>query len=178
MGWLITLTVVTGIFLIPVGVSLLYEKRKVILRIRVAKLNFTLNLNKKKDKESAKKQENSKSDPDSEASQEKPIPEIILDKKRGTLQKALEERKQAKQEAKEAERSARAAENKLEQQKAQEESLKPQKSKKTDVRIYFPFVRLAWDFLSSLRRRLHIEKLYIKVTRAGDDPCDLAQNYG
>lgn len=173
MGWLITLAVLTGIFLIPVGASLLYENEKFILRIRVAMLNFTLDLNKKMDK---KKKSLQKADLDPEINKSDSALQNTLDEKKGVLKDALGERRQAKQAAKEAEKRAIEAEKKLKQLQQSKEELK--KTSKTDIRIYLPFVRLALDLLSSLRRKLRIEKLYVKVILAGNDPCDLAVNYG
>ncbi len=43
---------------------------------------------------------------------------------------------------------------------------------------FFPLVRLALDFLGEFRRKLRIDRLEIKVILAGDDPADLAMNYG
>ena len=37
---------------------------------------------------------------------------------------------------------------------------------------------MALDFLGSFRRKLRINQLELKLTMAGDDPCDLAVNYG
>ena len=176
MGWLIALAVVTGIFLIPIGVSLLYENEKFILRIRVAMLKFTLNLNKVRDKDLEKPKKMVKSDLDPEPNPSDSSLENTLDQKKGALRQALAERKQAKFEAKEALRRAEEAEKKLEQAKIAQEVPKP--PKKAGIRIYFPFIRLALDLLSSLRRKLRIEKLYLKLILAGNDPCDLAVNYG
>ncbi|MBQ6831280.1 MAG: DUF2953 domain-containing protein [Oscillospiraceae bacterium] len=41
-----------------------------------------------------------------------------------------------------------------------------------------PLVKLLVDFLGSLRRKLRVNKLELLVVMAGDDPCDLAINYG
>ena len=43
---------------------------------------------------------------------------------------------------------------------------------------FLPLVRLALDFLGDFRRKLRINRLEIKLILAGDDPCDLAVNYG
>lgn len=43
---------------------------------------------------------------------------------------------------------------------------------------FLPLVRLAFDFLGDFRRKLRLNRLELKVTLAGDDPCDLALNYG
>lgn len=43
---------------------------------------------------------------------------------------------------------------------------------------FLPLVRLVLDFLGDFRRKLRVKRLEIKLTMAGDDPCDLAVNYG
>lgn len=43
---------------------------------------------------------------------------------------------------------------------------------------FLPLVQVALDFLGSFRRKLRINQLELKLTMAGDDPCDLAVNYG
>ena len=66
-------------------------------------------------------------------------------------------------------------------QKLQAEEKKAQKKEKkkpADLKIYLPFVKLGIDFLGSLRRKLRIEKLWLNVILAGQDPCALAVNYG
>lgn len=45
-------------------------------------------------------------------------------------------------------------------------------------RRFLPLVRTGLDFLGSLRRKLRLNNLTLIVTLAGDDPADLAQNYG
>ncbi len=43
---------------------------------------------------------------------------------------------------------------------------------------FLPLVRIALDFLGDLRRKLRVNVLELKLVLAGDDPCDLATNYG
>lgn len=43
---------------------------------------------------------------------------------------------------------------------------------------FMPLVHLALDFLGDFRRKLWVNRLEMKLTMAGDDPCDLAVNYG
>ena len=43
---------------------------------------------------------------------------------------------------------------------------------------FLPLVQVALDFLGSFRRKLRVNRLDLKLTMAGDDPCDLAINYG
>ncbi len=43
---------------------------------------------------------------------------------------------------------------------------------------FIPFIQLGIDFMNAFRRKLRIQQLNVKVIMAGDDPCDLAVNYG
>lgn len=43
---------------------------------------------------------------------------------------------------------------------------------------FLPLIKLALDFLGDFRRKLRLNNLYLHVTLAGEDPCDLAVNYG
>ena len=43
---------------------------------------------------------------------------------------------------------------------------------------FLPLVRVALDLLNDLRRKLRVNALKLHLTMAGDDPCDLAVNYG
>lgn len=43
---------------------------------------------------------------------------------------------------------------------------------------FLPLVKLALELLNSFRRKLRVDNLRLKLVLAGDDPCDLAVNYG
>ncbi|MDO5400460.1 MAG: DUF2953 domain-containing protein [Eubacteriales bacterium] len=43
---------------------------------------------------------------------------------------------------------------------------------------FLPLVRLGLNFLGDFRRKLRVNRLELKLTLAGDDPCDLAVSYG
>ena len=43
---------------------------------------------------------------------------------------------------------------------------------------FLPLVRLGLHFLGDFRRKLRVNRLVLRLTLAGDDPCDLAVNYG
>ncbi len=43
---------------------------------------------------------------------------------------------------------------------------------------FLPFVQLMLDFLGDFRRKLRVKRLELLLIMAGDDPCDLAVNYG
>lgn len=45
-------------------------------------------------------------------------------------------------------------------------------------RDFEPIVREVFAFLGQFRRKIRIRDLQLKLTLAGDDPCDLAVNYG
>ena len=43
---------------------------------------------------------------------------------------------------------------------------------------FLPLVNAVLKFLNDLRRKIRIDHLDVKLILAGDDPCDLAVNYG
>ena len=43
---------------------------------------------------------------------------------------------------------------------------------------FLPWIRLGLGFLGDFRRKIRLDNLYLHVVLAGDDPCDLAVNYG
>ncbi len=64
----------------------------------------------------------------------------------------------------------------IKKQKAAPKSSAPKKDGKwTD---FLPLLKVLWDFLGKFRRKLHVDVLEVRLVLAGDDPCDLAENYG
>ena len=55
---------------------------------------------------------------------------------------------------------------------------KAEKKKGGKVTDFLPLVKVALDFLGDFRRKLRIKHLELQLCMAGDDPCDLALNYG
>ena len=45
-------------------------------------------------------------------------------------------------------------------------------------RDFIPVARAIFDFLGQFRRKLRVRDLQLKLTLSGEDPCDLAINYG
>lgn len=43
---------------------------------------------------------------------------------------------------------------------------------------FLPLVKLGLKFLGDFRRKLRLDNLYLRLVLAGDDPCDLAVNFG
>ncbi len=62
----------------------------------------------------------------------------------------------------------------------QQAAPKPQQEEKKGGRLqdFYPFLQLGLRFMKELRRKLCINHLVLRLTLAGDDPCDLAVAYG
>lgn len=55
---------------------------------------------------------------------------------------------------------------------------KPKEEKGGSLLDFLPLVKVALDFLRDFRRKLRLDNLYLRLIMAGNDPCDLAVNYG
>ena len=55
---------------------------------------------------------------------------------------------------------------------------KQERKKGGSLTDFLPFVKLVLDFLGDFRRKLRMNRLYLRLILASDDPCDLAVNYG
>jgi len=55
---------------------------------------------------------------------------------------------------------------------------KPKEERGGSLTDFLPFVKVALDFLNDFRKKLRLDNLELKLILAGDDPCDLAVNYG
>ena len=53
-----------------------------------------------------------------------------------------------------------------------------QKEKGGSIARFLPFIKRGLKFLGDFRRKLRLDNLYVRLILAGDDPCDLAVNYG
>ena len=53
-----------------------------------------------------------------------------------------------------------------------------QKEKGGSLTRFLPLIKLELEFLGDFRRKLRLDNLYLRLILAGDDPCDLAVNYG
>ncbi len=88
------------------------------------------------------------------------------------------EEKKAK---KEADKKAKKQEQKKSKEKtASEKNTVPliPKEKGGSLTDFLPLVKVVLDFLGDFRRKLRVKVLEVKLIMAGDDPCDLAVNYG
>lgn len=57
------------------------------------------------------------------------------------------------------------------------ESSSPKKSGGS-LKDFLPLVQVGLGFLNAFRKKLRVDQLELKLIMAGDDPCDLAVNYG
>lgn len=81
-----------------------------------------------------------------------------------------EKQKKAAKKAKKSQKTAGNAKKKPTEQ--------PKKEKGGSVTDFLPIVKTVLDLLNSFRKKLRIKRLELKLIMAGDDPCDLATNYG
>ena len=54
----------------------------------------------------------------------------------------------------------------------------PEKKSGGPITDFLPLLQVALDLLNDFRRKLRVNLLEVKLVMAGDDPCDLAMNYG
>lgn len=70
------------------------------------------------------------------------------------------------------------SEEDAEKESASENQKKGEKKKGGSIKEFQPLIKLVLDLLIDFRRKLRVDRLELKVVLAGDDPCDLALNYG
>ena len=71
--------------------------------------------------------------------------------------------------------------NKKKKQKTQKKKTKEieeTSDKGGNYKDFLPIIRLVLNLLVDLRRKIRINNLLLKIVLCGDDPCDLAVNYG
>lgn len=59
-----------------------------------------------------------------------------------------------------------------------DEKKKQEQKKGGSITDFLPLVKIGLNFLNAFRRKLRIRRLELKLIMAGEDPCDLAINYG
>lgn len=84
-------------------------------------------------------------------------------------------KKEPKKKEKEKNKAQKPIENAVKKSKPAEDKPKEKGGPITD---FLPLVKVALDLLNSFRKKLRIKHLELKLIMAGDDPCDLAINYG
>lgn len=77
---------------------------------------------------------------------------------------------------KEAEKKAETVQPK--QPSKPESDTRPKEKKGGSLTDLLPLIKVGLNFLGDFRRRLRVNRLEARVILSGDDPCDLAVNYG
>lgn len=126
MGWLIALGILTGLAILPLGVSVRYDADGFLARVILGHIRITVF----------------------------PIPKWM----RGSKKPETPAREPAPKETKPAQQATA--------------------KKGGSWKRFLPLVRLGLDLLGDFRRKLRVDRLELNLVLAGDDPCDLATNYG
>lgn len=108
---------------------------------------------------------------------EGPLVRIIAGPIRLTVfpMKKKEEKPKKEKKPKQDQKTADDTSVKQDTSKAQSKEKKEQGGSLLD---FLPLVQVALDLLGDFRRKLRLNRLELKLIMAGDDPCDLAVNYG
>ena len=61
---------------------------------------------------------------------------------------------------------------------AESEEAPTQEKSGGPITDFLPLVKVALELLNDFRRKLRVNRLEVKLVMAGDDPCNLAVNYG
>lgn len=146
MGWLIALIILTGLAILPLGVSALYDADGAVVRVIAGPVRIKVFPLKKKEKSQPKEEQPKKDVTSAKPPKETPSASEAPEKTLRSLLPPLPEEKK--------------------------------KLSFGDIEKFLPLVRVALDFLGDFRRKLRVNRLDVKVILAGDDPCDLATNYG
>lgn len=75
-------------------------------------------------------------------------------------------------------KSEKQADQKKEASGAEHQEAPKQKKSGGPITDFLPLVKVLLQFLDGFRRKLRVNVLELKLIMAGDDPCDLAVNYG
>lgn len=86
--------------------------------------------------------------------------------------------KKEKKKKKNKEEDAPSEEEKSKKKTVAGEEAPDEEKKGGSVLDFLPLVQVGINFLGDFRRKLRVNRLDLKLIMAGDDPCDLATNYG
>ena len=167
MGWWIALAVLTGLAILPLGVSARYNAAGFRLSVIAGPIRFKVLPAKKKEekpkkeKPVRKRKEPAKQKTPEKAEQKTPVqttkpaepPEVSLDKKYPNLNR--------------------------QPRRIPKEPVAPEEPEEGGSwKDFLSLIPIALDFLGEFRRKLRVDRLEMKLIMAGGDPCDLAINYG
>lgn len=173
MGWWIALAVLVLLAAMPLGVSVVYDADGPLIKVIAGFIRLKIFPAKKK-KEKPKKEKNSKASKKTEEAAAEPQKPAEENKPAAT-----ETAQEGKTEPESGEKPAAesTAGHKLSDKAKAEEAAR--KKKGGSILDFLPLVKVGLDFLGEFfGKKLHVNRLELKITLAGGDPCDLALNYG
>ncbi len=174
MGWWIALAVLVLLAAMPLGVSVVYDADGPLIKVIAGFIRLKIfpakkkkekpKKEKKKNSQASKKTEEATEDTQKPAEDSKPV--------------ATESAQEGKAEPESGEKPAEStAGHKLSDKAKAEEAAR--KKKGGSILDFLPLVKVGLDFLGEFfGKKLHVNRLELKITLAGGDPCDLALNYG
>ncbi len=175
MGWWIALAVLVLLAAMPLGVSVVYDADGPLIKVIAGFIRLKIfpakkkkekpQKEKKKDTKTTKKtEETAAAEPQKPTEEDKPA--------------AKETAQESKTEPENTEKPVQStAGHKLSDKAKAEEAAR--KKKGGSVLDFLPLVKVGLDFLGEFfGKKLHVNRLELKITLAGGDPCDLALNYG
>ena len=174
MGWWIALAVLVLLAAMPLGVSVVYDADGPLIKVIAGFIRLKIfPAKKKKEKPKKEKKKNSKASKKKEGTAED-TQKPAEDSKPAATETAQEGKAEADSGEKPAESTAG---HKLSDKAKAEEAAR--KKKGGSILDFLPLVKVGLDFLGEFfGRKLHVNRLELKITLAGGDPCDLALNYG
>lgn len=179
MGWWIALGIITLLAVLPLGVSVLYDEDGAVVKVIAGPVKITLFPRPKKDKKPKKEK---KKDTADAASRETPAAKPTAKPKKKKKKQATAQKKPEPEHnvapKQEPVRPVEAPKPAAPPQPAEPEKAEEKPKKGGGITDFLPLVRIALDFLGDFKRKLRVNYLVLKLTLAGDDPCDLAVNYG
>ncbi len=180
MGWLITLGVVFLLAILPLGVIVVYNADGPMVRIIAGPLKILVVPRPKKVPKKKKKAPKKKAAPEPGKQTGEPQKQTSAPPKAEKTAPAEPGKPAPKVEkAVPPEPQKPAHVDKIPEPHPPRKSVSADLEKKggswTD---FLPFVKLGLNFLGNFRRKLRIKRLELKLILAGDDPCNVAVNYG
>ena len=178
MGWWITLAVLVGLAILPVGVSAKYNASGVWMAVLAGPIRIKILPAKKKDKKPKK---------------EKPKKDKKPKKSKKGKPQAVKKTAKAKQSSRKAKaETAKVPPDIPLEEKYPDLNKKPGRIPRTPPEPveeknqeqggswtdFLTLVPIVLDFLNDFRRKLRVDRLDLKLILASGDPCDLAVNYG
>ena len=168
MGWWITLAILVGLAILPLGVCVKYNADGIYLAVIAGPVRIKILPAKKKEKKPQKEKKQKqpaekKTEPDPQAVPSEPArkqppaepPSTPLEEKYPGLDKQP---------------------GKV--QKPRKTPEPPKTESGGSWTDFLSLVPIVFDFLGDFRRKLRVNRLELKLILAADDPCDLAINYG